>query len=219
MMMTRSLFFEPGARATIELEGQQEPYSSRIEDVVDDTLVLAAPMRGGDVIRLEQGQKILLSVMRRMNPYFFETTVVSNRAESTPLLVVKRPPDNTGVPKRQYIRVEVLIDPVQIWVEEDGKYGKTIRGMLLNISAGGCLLMARESIPEHANILLKFSLPLNFGQMMVNGETLRTWERVGDGGRTYRTSVSFRDVPDKDRDRVIKFVFQRERELRQKGVL
>ena len=68
--------FEAGMAAEIEVNGLADKYSTKIEQVQGDYLLVATPMRAREYIKLDQGQKILLSVVRRNNPYFFDTMVV-----------------------------------------------------------------------------------------------------------------------------------------------
>src|SRR5205823_1841244 len=113
-------------------------YSTRIEEVKSDYLIVATPMKQREYIKLDQGQKILLSVVRRNNPYFFETQIVGTEwNDGQQLTQVRRPADNAGIQLRQHVRVSVVITDGQFWVEgPNGKFGPTITGSVLDISAG-----------------------------------------------------------------------------------
>jgi c-di-GMP-binding flagellar brake protein YcgR len=214
--------FETGQAAEIELNGMAEKYPTRIEDVRGDYLLIATPLKQREYVTMEQGKKVLLSVVRRNNPYFYETNVVGMEwVEGQQLTQLRRPADNAGITLRQHVRVAVTITDAQFWVEgEDGKFGSIIPGSVVDISAGGVQLITKNGLPTGANVLMRATLSRQAGTLMVNVMVLRDYERVSDVGvKTHRAHCSFHDLPDKDREKLVKFVFQRERELRQKGVL
>jgi c-di-GMP-binding flagellar brake protein YcgR len=214
--------FEQGMAAVIELNGGVDTFSTRIEDVKDGYLVIATPMKQREYVRLEQGQKIMLQVQRRNNPYFFDTAVIGTIFdEGRQFVQVRRPPDNAGVSLRQHVRVNVVISDAQFWVEgSNSKFGPTVTGTVMDISAGGLQTMTKDGLPEGGLALTRMTLSRQAGHLMANVKVLRDYERTSDVGvKSHRSHCQFVDLGDKERDRLIKFVFQRERELRQKGVL
>ncbi|MBM4417060.1 MAG: hypothetical protein FJ033_01880 [Chloroflexi bacterium] len=223
MMATqRSQVFEAGNPITLELNGQAESYPTRIEEVRNDTLVIGTPLRQREYLQLPQGRRVMLQIVRRNSPYFYESSVVGPEwSDGQQMTVVRRPADNAGQTLRQHVRVNVTISDAQFWVEgEDGKFGPTRTGSILDISAGGVLAMSREGLPEKSTVLARFTLSRQAGSLMASIQILRNYERVSDlGVRTFRSHCQFVDLPERERDRLIKFVFQRERELRAKGQL
>jgi c-di-GMP-binding flagellar brake protein YcgR len=220
--LDRSKVFEPGLAANIEVSGPDEAYPTRIEEVRGDLLLLAPPMRQREYVELGQGTKILLSVIRRNNPYFFDTQIVGTTwVDGQQLLQVRRPQDNAGIALREHVRVPVTIGDGQFWWEmPSGKFGPTTAGSLVDISAGGMQVVTKAGLPAGTKVLARFTLSRQAGHLMIDAKVLRDYERVSDVGVTsHRAHCQFVDLSEKDRDRLIKFVFQRERELRQKGVL
>jgi c-di-GMP-binding flagellar brake protein YcgR len=213
--------FEAGMAAEIEVNGLADKYSTKIEEVKGDYLLVATPMKAREYIKLDQGQKLLLSVVRRNNPYFFDTTVVGTEwNEGQQLTQLRRPAENAGIQLRQNVRVAVVITDAQFWWERSsGKFGPTVTGQVLDISAGGFLALTKDGLPEGL-ILARFTLSRQQGHLMSLAQVLKDYERVSDVGvKSHRSHLQFYEMADKDRERLVKFVFQRERELRQKGVL
>ena len=222
VVVERSRVFEPGLAATIEVNGPEEAYPTRIEEVRSDYLVVGTPMQRREYVKLPSGQKLLLSVIRRNNPYFFETTIVGEEwVEGQQHTLLRRPADNAGVALREHVRVPVTISDGQFWWEgPNGKFGPTTSGQLIDVSAGGMQVVTKTGLPVGTRVLTRFTLSRQLGHLMLDARVLRDFERTSDVGVTsHRAQLQFLDLTDKDRDRLIKFVFQRERELRQKGVL
>lgn len=219
-VVERSRLFEADQSVTLEIGDEALP--TRIEEVRSGYLVVGTPMKQREYIDLPNGTKVLLAVSRRNNPYFFETNVVGTEwNEGQQMTVLRRPADNAGVALRQHVRVPVTIADAQFWWEQgDGKYGPVVKGQLVDLSAGGMQVTSKEGLPAGTKVLARFTLSREFGHLMVDAMVLRDLERVSDVGvRSHRSHCQFQELNDKDRDKLIKFVFQRERELRQKGVL
>jgi c-di-GMP-binding flagellar brake protein YcgR len=222
VVVERSKVFEAGLAVTLEVGGPDESYPTRVEEVRSGYLVVGTPMRQREYIDLKTGQKVMLAVSRRNNPYFFETNVVGVEwLEGQQMTLLRRPADNAGVALRQHVRVSVTISDAQFWWEgENGKFGPVTKGQLVDLSAGGMQVTSKEGLPAGTTVLARFTLSREFGHLMVDATVLRDIERVSDVGvRSHRSHCQFANLSDRDRDRLIKFVFQRERELRQKGVL
>jgi len=220
--LDRSRVFEPGQAVTVEIGGPDESYPTQIEEVRGDYLVVGTPMKQREYIELPNGQKVTLAVTRRNNPYFYDTAVVGTEwNEGQQMTLLRRPADNSGVALRQQVRVNVTISDGQFWWEQpNGKFGPITRGQLVDISAGGMQVMTKEGLPAGEKVLARFTLNRELGHLMVDALVLRDNERVSDVGvKSHRAHCQFVDLPDRDRDTLIKFVFSRERELRQKGVL
>ena len=213
--------FQPGMPATLELAGQSDSYSTAIEEVRDSTLMIQTPLKQREYMQLRIGTRVMLAVSRRNTPYFYETTVLgAEHSDGKQFTILKRPADTAGIPLRQHVRVPVTINDAQFWVEgDDGKFGPTIRGQILDISAGGMLAMSTEGLPEGRPVLAKFTLSKQSGAMLASLNVLRDYERVSDVGvKRHRSHCQFDNLPERERDRLIKFVFQREGELRRLGV-
>lgn len=174
-----STFFFPGQRAEIEVS-PEERYVSQIEEIAEDTLALAMPIKGGVLVRLRVGTPILLQAPKRNNWYFFKTKVVGNRLEPEPVVLVERPADNSGEQLRAYARMDLVVDNVQLWIEKDGKLSPTIRAIILDLSAGGAQLQLGENIDIGSKVSVRFKLP-RIRQPRDQTRT-RAQRRFGPGG-------------------------------------
>src|SRR5262245_23700854 len=102
--------FEAGMAAEIEVNGLADKYLTKIEAVRGERLSVTTPMKAREYIKLDHGQRILLSIMRRNNPYFFDTFVLGTEwSEGHQLTQLRRPPENAGIQLRQHVRVAVVI--------------------------------------------------------------------------------------------------------------
>ena len=221
MALERPRVFEAGTPADLEVDGLEGTFPTRLEEVRADTLVVATPMRQREYLPLAQGRKVVLGTTRRSTPYFYETRVVgTEHADGQQLTVLHRPADTSGVAPRKAVRVPVSISDGQFWWEgPDGKFGPVVPGAVVDVSAGGFQAMSKNGLPPGTRVLARFTLSRENGYLMTDATVLRTYERVSDAGvKSFRSHCQFAELPERERDRLIKFVFQRERELRAKGI-
>jgi c-di-GMP-binding flagellar brake protein YcgR len=176
---------------------------------------------GREYVSLPQGRKIVLGTTRRSTPYFYDTRVVgTEHADGQQLTVLHRPAETAVIAPRRAVRVPVSISDGQFWWEgEDGKFGPLVAGSVVDVFAGGFQAMSKNGLPPGMRVLARFTLSRENGYLMTDALVLRTYERVSDAGvKSFRSHSQFAELPERDRDRLIKFVFQRERELLAKGV-
>jgi c-di-GMP-binding flagellar brake protein YcgR len=103
------------------------------------------------------------------------------------------------VQRRQYARADAVI-PVRVW--SDG--GEELDAFTLNVSGGGLLLNGGEALS--IGDVVWFELEL--GDVPLGGRA-RVVREDADGGRGLQI-----DVPEKGRDRLVRFVFDRHRKER-----
>lgn len=182
-----STFFFPGQRAEIEVS-PEERYVSQIEEVTEETLALAMPMKSGMLVRLRVGTPVLLQAPKRNNWYFFKTKVVGNRLEPEPFVLLERPADNAGEQLREFARMELVIDNVQVWVEKDGKLGPTMRAIIVDLSAGGSQVQLKQAVDLGDKLTVRFKLPRvrqNRDQQRTRGRRRFTIGGAGLGARGF----------------------------------
>jgi c-di-GMP-binding flagellar brake protein YcgR len=104
------------------------------------------------------------------------------------------------------------------WEGGRGTFGPTTTGRVVDLSAEGMEVVTGRGLPVGARVLCRFTLARQLGRLMLDARVLGDRERSSDGGATsHRAQLQFVDLSPKDRDRLIRFVLQRERELRPRG--
>jgi hypothetical protein len=107
--------------------------------------------------------------------------------------------------RREFVRVDAP-QPVRLTDE----VGATIATHAVDVSGGGMLLCGLEEFSEGQR--LRFTLELGPGQEPVQG-TARVVRTVGDGGRR---GVVFEAISSTERQRLVHFIFDRQRAARAK---
>ncbi len=235
---------EVGSKVWIEVKenGELQSYTSRVEDIKGNTIVLAAPMYKGTLIRINTG-KVNVRFVHKDALYVFETDVVEQKTMPIPELVVKLPKEVKREQRREYVRVPWLImakflvlsedeinvsyrDYPKLWEE---KLFDIFDGVIKDISGGGIRFNVSASWVKQYNIqvgsylLVRFSLEYDLLGNHYEREFIEKIKVVRDipilSKLNAEFGATFIDIPDRDRDFIIKAVLQRQRELIKKGVL
>ena len=85
-----------------------------------------------------------------------------------------------------------------------------------NLSAGGALLRVKTAIEVGAPLLTTVLCGGDAGALHIEGRVVRC-DRVDAHERPFRVAIAFLDMPRADEDRLVRFIFQRQREMRRRA--
>ncbi|MEN3184067.1 MAG: PilZ domain-containing protein [Atribacterota bacterium] len=207
--------FRPNRKASLGVRRRNEQgelevvyYPSRIEFVNRDTLWLAAPQERGTLVPVSLGETLEVYIVGENEVFFFEGKVKDRVKKGNIAYVVFDMPENVvRKQRRNYVRFEAVL-PVLLKKEE-----KSFPGTTKNISGGGMLVQLREGrdVFDSREELL-FLLSLDGRDIIGRARVVRK-----DGPGLY--AFQFSEIADQDRESIIKYIFQKQIELRRKGLL
>lgn len=204
---------ERGARVLLDgLPGG--PWTTVVDGREDDVLSLAAPRLGGRVARLPLGRPFLVVYAHREVPCEVDAELVGGPATDRPDPYLARA---TGAPRRMQRRraVRVPINLTATAGPSDEEDAEPVRGATENLSAGGALLRVPEAVPPGTTLDLRIECG-PAGCLDVRGRVVRCDPAEGDR-LPWRAGIAFVDLERGDEDRLVRFVFERQRELRARG--
>lgn len=207
----------------VELENKDHSHMrlpSRVEEVGDKYFVISMPMKKGSLIPLNVGQEITIVVESKFGLFGAQTRILARHREPIPTLVVARPSEFVSMgQRREYVRLEINL-PVQFALSElpGASNEPTYReGTTCDISAGGIFLISRVLLNPGQLIHLRFDLE--------DGEHIDCLGRVirsmkdSLGGKSFGAGIEFINLADGQRESIFRFLFSKQREWIQKGLL
>ncbi|MCR4399453.1 MAG: flagellar brake protein [Syntrophomonadaceae bacterium] len=205
----------------IELEvgtgEQRETHRSRIEEIGERTLLVAAPMRHGVPVYLAGGTEVYVRFVRDRGLFSFAARVVGSRGGTLPMLELTRPVRIARTERRAWVRMATVLQCRCRRLDAASDSGD-MEATTINLGGGGALLTAPAPLEPGTPVRLTMRLPDEV-PVEADGEVLRC-EAAGAGGRRYwHLAVRFVDIQEKVREHLIRFVFQRQRELIRRGML
>ena len=202
----------------IELkEGDASEYlPSRIEEIKEKYLYISMPMRKGALLPMRIGQEIQVMMRHRNSTVGFLTKVVGRRGGPLPYLIITKPERIVPVnQKREYVRLNISL-PVRFRViDEEGS--QIQEGVTIDISAGGILLSTQAEVKAGQNIEIEIQLTAR-NIFSSHAHIIRVFEKDKKDKNTTRVAIEYDGINEAHRDKIFKFIFEKQREWIKKGI-
>ncbi len=209
-------------------------YYSNIQDITRDSILISVPSdEKGRPVGFRNGEEVLISIAQKGKRYGFRSTVTGRVLKPFFMLSLSKPSKIFVVELRQYFRVPVFLEYTAKRVERiTGENGKVkyqipknlslkdviIKGHIHDISGGGAFITCDKKLEIDEHILISTNLddetPLRNLPARVVRKVVLDSRREKEG-----YGVMFVDIDEKTREKIIKFCFKRQRELRRAGEL
>ncbi|MCC7495228.1 MAG: flagellar brake domain-containing protein [Fimbriimonadaceae bacterium] len=212
----------PLQRISLEVVDEQPPmrYPSRIEGVFGDYLTLAAPLRQGVPVPLHDGTSLRVTLFHAGGAHGFETQVIGREPGRVPLLRVSRPRRMEAIQRRQYFREPAV---VRTLCGNSGEDGHEITGVTRNLGGGGLCIRTKDLRALHRLLAernrddplwVEIGLPDRPLRAVVN----LAWCQIDDHETSADLAFEFLDLPNAERERLIKYLFSLQRAALRKGL-
>ena len=201
-------------------------YRTKIEDRDELTLTVAAPYNGS-FVPLQPGEGIEINFVYEQESYQFAGEILSRQVIGLPVFVIPQPRAARRKQRRNFVRMGCFHDIYyQLMVPDpasgEERPGPRQKGQVLDISGGGFLLLVDQRLRQDDRLLIHIALGdeacLFQDELLAIMCVVRRLEET-DAGNKYRVSVEICDIPEQERDRIIRYVFDIERDLRRRGLI
>jgi len=197
-------------------------YRTRIEEVGESNLSVGAPYKMDVIITLHEGTEVTLKFWDQLAAYSFNTKIKKRIATPMHLFVLELPDSVAKVQRRNFVRVPAHYPIAFSMVSEEKlKEGYTgtmlnlsYRGTMLDLSGGGISFLTKECVEDKALLYIRTTLPN--GDLQIPVRVCRVEKLVVSRPHQYRVSIEFCEISERDRDRVIRCVFDIQRAMRKK---
>lgn len=215
-------FFKINNRLNIFLPNPEhrilDEYSSRIENITETGMSIAAPMPKGVPLILRENETFAASMPIAGAAYEFSCVYFDKALDSVAVWRVSLPYNISKNQQRQFVRYDISI-PVNLEVIEQRKdkdVGKIFFLKTKDISAGGFKIISRVPFETDALVLLTFEIPL-YGEITVSARVIRT-EKPQKDLSVFWTVLQFVEISPKERDAIVHFIFKKQLEERRKMI-
>ncbi|MGI6435402.1 MAG: flagellar brake protein [Syntrophomonadaceae bacterium] len=190
----------------------------RIEEISAEYMALSMPMWRGTLIPLRCGRRLSLRIFKRDSYYGFDTTVVERKLQPVPLLIVQCPQIILSLGQmREHVRISVVL-PVRFrQLSGNNNDFSAYDAFTSNISAGGALLCTDIPLQKGQQLWVELHIP-ETEVICCQALIVRVFTEAGSIPRG-RVGLKYIDIEEKDRDRMARYIFSKQREFIQKGLL
>ena len=229
----------PGDKFELEMinfekKSKKTTYSSKIYDIIEEDKIKAAmPMQKGNVIPLSVNTQYELYIYSEKGLYKCRATLTERYKEGNLYVMVLEV--YTGLQKyqrREHYRLNCNVDlKYRILTEEEAdiinKHGTPddledvqqnsgfIKGITLDISGGGLRFVSGQSNLTGSYILAEFTVPVAGKSVTYSlPAKIITTRPVPNKINAYEHRVKFETISAREREKLIKFIFEEERRYR-----
>jgi c-di-GMP-binding flagellar brake protein YcgR len=221
-----------------ELDNPLRTYKSSVFDFISDReLEIAMPTENGRMVLFQTGLRCRLLFYTKKGLYTCDATVQKRyKKENFFVLAMRQTSNPVKFQRREFFRIDCMIDMKYIRVTEEvakinstehlfmelqkpeyiGEYRKAVT---LDLSGGGLRFSANENIEEGSLIVTELRLT---NAMMDQSYFLVTkvilCEPAAKGSEKYNVRGQFIFKNLRDRENIVRFVFDEERRIRRKEI-
>ncbi|VBB08075.1 flagellar protein ycgr [Lucifera butyrica] len=188
-------------------------YHSRIEEITADRMMLAMPMSKGYPVLLRPGDIFEGKIIVKGNVYCFTSAFVDKKIVPLPVWIVSAPYDIKKVQLREFVRIDTILS-VQVQSLSSEQQEISLNLQTRDISGGGVQLVGKQPINIGVRLALTLAVP-DAGSVQANGEVVRL-EQPDLERPLFWIGVKFLEIAEKDRSKLIKFIFKKQLERRKK---
>lgn len=195
-------------------------FQSRIEEVNSKHMVCAMPMIKGRPLILQLGVKFYGKAIIDGTVYFFTSRLLDKKIFPLPVWIIDFPFDIQRIQQRSFVRVDTML-PVEMspMAEENDEAldtGAPLKVLTKDISGGGAQLVLHEPVEIGTRLSLVIEVP-GMEPIETIGEVVRV-EKPKNDRELFWIGIKFLDIQEALRNKLIRFIFKRQLELRQKDI-
>ncbi len=210
-----------GQRIEIYVGDDDCKYTSRIEDMTDQELVVGMPVnsKGVPVIPLT-GEKLYVLAVGDMCRYrFFSSYHGKDKLEGRiAVWNIALPETVERFQNRQFVRVHVVLKLRVSQIDEDGAMQQPVQTTTVDLSGNGVCFSSRETVPIGRRVAMElYDIP-DAGILDIMGHVVRCTEVKNAAGTViYHVGVGFDRVDRNASNRIVRYIFAVQRERIGKG--
>lgn len=218
-------------------------YVSQLLDYVDtDVINIAMPIDGGKIIPLEVGESYNLCFYASKGLFQCTCNIINRTKEDNIYTAVAQiTSELEKIQRRQFYRMECLLDveyriisreesllkdslkknqvnqALKVEIEKKLKsYDKDyLKASITDLSGGGARFTSDISLQKEDKLVIKLALIISgiIKNYSIGAEVISSTKLLNRIGK-YENRVEFRDIGKKEREEIIKYIFEQERQKR-----
>lgn len=197
------------------INGEMEEYASKVESIdKDDLFLIHTPIRKSELVIFPNGTEFAVTyLVEKKGMVKFDAEVIEKVREGNMIFTrIKRTGDIVENQRRQFFRIESNFD-VCLKKQDSEEIEQTSS---VDISAGGIKVYTDQKVELGDIIDTTFSL--DGVKMYIETKVVKRVRKDNSRNR-WEISLEFLNLSEKEREHIIRFVFEKEREMIKKEFL
>lgn len=208
-----------GTRLTFFLGDTEFGAASRIEDILDDRLMVAMPVdqKGVPVIPVT-GERVICRAAGSGCYYKFHSAYLDKGRHPIPVWFIKKPEFVEKIQNREFVRIAWDHPIILRVIDKDGAMGDMLFTNVTDISGGGLAVRISVKLPLEQDVILELSDVPGIGILRIKGKVVRCAKVEAPGGDFYHVGFKFVNINRQQQNQLVKFIFTIQRKNLAKGI-
>ena len=208
-----------GARLTFFPLSTENGVASRVEDISGDRLMVAMPVneKGVPILPLP-GENMMCRIAGTGCYYKFNAVYLDKGKAPIPVWFVRMPEFVEKVQNREFVRISVDYPVILRPLDENGAMGGMIFTKAVDISGGGLAVMNKTMLPLGSKAVLELDNIPGVGMLRITGRVVRCVKVDAAGDNVFHVGFQFLDLSRQHQNRLVKFIFDIQRQSLAKGI-
>ncbi|MBT9172578.1 MAG: Flagellar brake protein YcgR [Syntrophomonadaceae bacterium] len=193
----------------IEVRKDPDPvfFKSSIQELEDDTLSVTVPVRVGQRLMLQPGDRVRVQFVVDDASYYFDTTMLARkRSNQVALFVLARPSVLARVQRRDFVRFPAALNVIYQLLAQTDAAPEAHKGKTVDLSAGGVQIASSFRPAPGDKVQLTLLLEdKHLPELHERGEV--AWSYWDDWLKMARFGVRFTDISEAERERIMTYIF------------
>ncbi len=211
-------YLDVGSKIEITILNNEDEisYPSQVLDIIKPKdLIISGPIKQNNLVFLHKNEDIRISYnVKNKGNYYFTAKILSRNYSSIYTLKVRRVSDIMKIQLRNHYRLLTTLSVYKKYMSDEEENVETCETK--DISGGGMKLYCNYKHKVGDELICSFKI----GDYLIESKALVVRvEEIDSFNYKYSIGVSFLDMNDEDREVIIKYIFEKQRLLRLKGLI
>lgn len=207
-----------------------QTYTSQLLDIIDaENIIIATPIHEARMILIPTGAAVKIMFSHDIHGLlsFMGTVTAKSKKENIHGLVIQKTSDFMKIQRRRHFRLECFVEAQYcICTNEENKsqnHGNSAKrdcknAFTRNISGSGACIISNEHVQKGS--LIELTLYLDANNIVKTVSKILRVEKIESAkDKKYELGLLFVKISKPDEDRLIKYIFDQQRQLLKKDVL
>ncbi|MCT4633746.1 MAG: PilZ domain-containing protein [Firmicutes bacterium] len=190
---------------------------SEIIEILDkDKIVVSAPIFQSKIFPLSLGERVFINFHKKDTGMYSFLGIVYNRdnKKNVPEVYIRQIGKMNKLQRRSFFRLPIVKNIVVTYSDDDMEYN--VNGVTKDISGGGIRAISNDPIKLGEDVLVHIALGQS--SLFIRAKVVRCRD-ISDSVEKYDLGLKFDDIDEQLRSKIVSFIFEKQRNLRKKGMI
>ncbi len=195
-------------------------YSSQVLDIIgQERFIVSGPIYRNGLVMMHKNEKIKVSyIVEEKGRYAFNARILGREINNIYKLEIQKISDIRRYQQRKYYRLSISLPVTKLFSVKKGNAEEILIEDCRTKDISGSGMRLYSNFKHNTGDIIRCKFKIQNHPIDVKGKVLRV-DKIDTFDFNYSLGIEFMDLDERDRDKIIKFIFLKERLLRRKGLI